>query len=691
MFYSEAILSKKGPLAKVWLAAHWERKLSKTQFLQTNIQSSVGAILGGDQPPMALRLSGQLLLGVVRIYSRKARYLLEDCNEALVKIKLAFRPGIVDMPEEQISANYNAITLPDIITELDILLPDPGFNLKAWDDQSQLVSNNNNKNNTSRPQDITIRDTLEISIGINLGDDLLGDGFDIEDGRGFDLDFGDALDPKLDDISYDLGGKSPQGSAPEEGSLDIEMPRDAPPEHSITLEDVIGSVPMDLDKDDLLIPDDGPELDLGLGIGQDLVLDQGNDELRRPDIDVETDMMNLNLEDGTHLPDMSVEHVILDDTRPDDADNINFGIASPPPNQNEDFQFDTTEPTTTTTPPPLPSSSSPPPPPPPPSPPVKTRRKRRFIIDEETELKSIQISNQIKDTSDIIVQPSFLPSSRKLLRLAEIRQMGAKYYLDLTAPPNVPPQLHRLFTRKRPRMESPPPVNTQQLEDDSIDFNNLIVENQEPLLNHDLIGNNDDDNILPNLPSPINTEVLKKLPHSDVAEEDEEEEEEFETALQLDVPPLSDEPVLPDESLVEDDVLSQHVGSIAGEILSEDADDVSSPRGLTIFDQDDGQDQQPGNEATFSKNTMKAMRLLQREFDKSNIHREKIGLKTTKSISYESMAGKAKRQDAVKLFFELLVLKTKDVIDVQQKKPFGDIDIRGKKKLFETLAIVPDR
>jgi len=42
MFYSEAILSKKGPLAKVWLAAHWERKLSKNQLLQTNLNSSVG-------------------------------------------------------------------------------------------------------------------------------------------------------------------------------------------------------------------------------------------------------------------------------------------------------------------------------------------------------------------------------------------------------------------------------------------------------------------------------------------------------------------------------------------------------------------------------------------------------------------------------------------------------------------------
>jgi hypothetical protein len=105
-FYSEAILSRRGPLAKVWLAAHMERKLSKTQTLQTDIEQSVGesyiyiyyrvtatdsladAIMGQEIEVMALRLSGQLLLGVVRIYSRKAKYLLDDCNEALLKIKM---------------------------------------------------------------------------------------------------------------------------------------------------------------------------------------------------------------------------------------------------------------------------------------------------------------------------------------------------------------------------------------------------------------------------------------------------------------------------------------------------------------------------------------------------------------------------------------------------------------------------
>jgi hypothetical protein len=32
-------------------------------------------------------------MGVVRIYSRKTKYLLADCSDALVKIKLSFRPG----------------------------------------------------------------------------------------------------------------------------------------------------------------------------------------------------------------------------------------------------------------------------------------------------------------------------------------------------------------------------------------------------------------------------------------------------------------------------------------------------------------------------------------------------------------------------------------------------------------------
>lgn len=45
MFYAQFVLSKKGPLAKIWLAAHWEKKLSKAQIYETNVQDAVDEIL----------------------------------------------------------------------------------------------------------------------------------------------------------------------------------------------------------------------------------------------------------------------------------------------------------------------------------------------------------------------------------------------------------------------------------------------------------------------------------------------------------------------------------------------------------------------------------------------------------------------------------------------------------------------
>jgi cohesin complex subunit SCC1 len=99
MFYSHLVLQRKGPLGKIWLAAHFsDKKLAKPQIFNTDIATSVDAIVN-PTVPLALRVSGHLLLGVVRIYTRKVKYLMADCNEALVKIKMAFRPGVVDMDE----------------------------------------------------------------------------------------------------------------------------------------------------------------------------------------------------------------------------------------------------------------------------------------------------------------------------------------------------------------------------------------------------------------------------------------------------------------------------------------------------------------------------------------------------------------------------------------------------------------
>jgi cohesin complex subunit SCC1 len=42
MLLTELILSKRGPLAKVWLSAHHERKLNKQQTLGVDVEESVG-------------------------------------------------------------------------------------------------------------------------------------------------------------------------------------------------------------------------------------------------------------------------------------------------------------------------------------------------------------------------------------------------------------------------------------------------------------------------------------------------------------------------------------------------------------------------------------------------------------------------------------------------------------------------
>lgn len=166
MFYAHFVLAKKGPLARIWLAAHWDKKLTKAHVFETNIETSVEGIL---QPKvkMALRTSGHLLLGIVRIYSRKAKYLLADCNEAFIKIKMAFRPGAVDLPEENRQAHVNAITLPEVFHDFETGMPD----LNNIDMEAAVTLNQ------SRAEDITLKEDYgPLSL---MNDDGFGDmGFD---------------------------------------------------------------------------------------------------------------------------------------------------------------------------------------------------------------------------------------------------------------------------------------------------------------------------------------------------------------------------------------------------------------------------------------------------------------------------------------------------------------------------------
>jgi cohesin complex subunit SCC1 len=56
------------------------------------------------------------LLGVVRIHDGKQKSLMHDCSDALVKIKLAFRPGTVDQPARN-GSNVASITMQETFEE----------------------------------------------------------------------------------------------------------------------------------------------------------------------------------------------------------------------------------------------------------------------------------------------------------------------------------------------------------------------------------------------------------------------------------------------------------------------------------------------------------------------------------------------------------------------------------------------
>ncbi|CAF1207586.1 unnamed protein product [Didymodactylos carnosus] len=110
---------------------------------------------------LALRTKGHLLLGVVRIYSRKTKYLLADCNEAFIKIKMAFRPGIVSTNSAGGEVSIAAITLPENFHEFDGLID---LDIDYIDDPSRFQLHQ------AHAEEITLKDF--ISVPIPLDDDF---------------------------------------------------------------------------------------------------------------------------------------------------------------------------------------------------------------------------------------------------------------------------------------------------------------------------------------------------------------------------------------------------------------------------------------------------------------------------------------------------------------------------------------
>ncbi|PWN47717.1 hypothetical protein IE53DRAFT_233763 [Violaceomyces palustris] len=142
MFYNNDILARrKGGLSVVWLAATIGRqspfrKLSRREIMSVNIPKTCATVASPPEP-MALRLSSQLMFGVVRIYGQQAEAWFSDVHSTHVYIRklitdiriAAAKPGT----KESLDMAVRAARPETITLTFDEVFYDIGFDpLLTW-------------------------------------------------------------------------------------------------------------------------------------------------------------------------------------------------------------------------------------------------------------------------------------------------------------------------------------------------------------------------------------------------------------------------------------------------------------------------------------------------------------------------------------------------------------------------------
>ncbi|XP_068937117.1 double-strand-break repair protein rad21 homolog [Petaurus breviceps papuanus] len=623
MFYAHFVLSKRGPLAKIWLAAHWDKKLTKAHVFECNLESSVESIIS-PKVKMALRTSGHLLLGVVRIYHRKAKYLLADCNEAFIKIKMAFRPGVVDLPEENREAAYNAITLPEEFHDFDQPLPD----LDDIDVAQQFSLNQ------SRVEEITMREEVgNISIlqENDFGDFGMDDREMMREGSAFEDDdmlvstsasnlllepeqSTSHLNEKINHLEYEDQYKDDNfGEGNDGGILDDKL----------------------ISNNDGGIFDDPPALSEG---GVMMPEQPAHDDMDDDD--------NVSM-GGPDSPD-SVDPVEPLPTMTDQTTLV--------PNEEEAFALEPIDITVKET---------------------KAKRKRKLIVDSVKELDSKTIRAQLSDYSDIVTTLDLAPPTKKLMMWKETG--GVEKLFSLPAQPLWNNRLLKLFTRcltplvpedlrKRrkggeadnldeflkdfenpevPREEQPPQQQQQQ-QHDVID--ETIIEEPAQIQESVMEGSrtNVDDPVMP----PPQTAGVKRK----VQQVDPEPVIPPEQLPQLEIPPVELPPEEPPnicQLIPELELLPEKEKEKEKDKEEEEEEEEEDATG-------GDQDQE---ERRWNKRTQQMLHGLQRALAKTG----------AESISLLDLCRNTNRKQAAAKFYSFLVLKKQQAIELKQEEPYSDI------------------
>ncbi|KAF2319396.1 hypothetical protein GH714_015498 [Hevea brasiliensis] len=112
-------------------------------------------------------MSGHLLLGVVRIYSKKVDYLYHDCNVILIGLSKAFTSTEVNLPENATTAKFESVTLPQT------------FDLDALDVDLDIYPDGSPDNHVRSQEEITLQDQIPTGrdpyVVVNFDEDIMMD------------------------------------------------------------------------------------------------------------------------------------------------------------------------------------------------------------------------------------------------------------------------------------------------------------------------------------------------------------------------------------------------------------------------------------------------------------------------------------------------------------------------------------
>lgn len=153
-YSSVRITTNTGPLAQIWLAANMSN-LPRNSILQTSIVESADEIAKasgcdndsdnvGTLEHITLHTSGDLLQGIVRVYSKQAVFLLNDIKDTLTKISSLFKSNQrinVTLNRTGTIARVEQLILEDVVTEREVLVtPDLNFLFESSSRESRLMA-----------------------------------------------------------------------------------------------------------------------------------------------------------------------------------------------------------------------------------------------------------------------------------------------------------------------------------------------------------------------------------------------------------------------------------------------------------------------------------------------------------------------------------------------------------------------